>query len=487
MKERKYGLFFVPVIILLLVLAAVFVRVFIGLSQQKVRLADGSFLALRGVTATTNAFIWNRTPWQHSVPPFLRNILHLRSSSLRISAGNGDGIRIFLTCLNPTNGAFLPGCWRSADAVDRNGFAYKNSVYPAGINDNEMLVFDLKNYPRRERKFLIRLFDSSHVKLIGEFVIRNPIQQRNVPVWIPDRLPCTKTNGEARVTLKSLKPVGDWKAHSFVPNYDVDFSGADWEEKQWFSDATGNTGDVLSPQEPAWKWHLRLTRTIDDSCPSNIVLRFPIEGIPAPGAFTNINQTRKMEGVTIHLETFNGPGMLLISNCLDVATNTLSRYLGTPVYSVSNYVDGSKFECSILGQSKVDTVRSRFPFFIIETSEFPPNCAVVFRFRENSGRVCLLRDVDPVSGWQGVDTKKSMHDLLRGMNLAKKMRFDMEMARLFFAYGTRENTCRRFCALPGTNIAGGQLEVIVNKSREFEFFIDPKSEVHRVSDAMGVR
>jgi|GEM_PF-1325237 len=473
MKEKKYLLVLVLGLVLLLALSSVVTYVFFNVGQQKVRLADGSILVLRGVTVTTNRFTWNRTPWQHSVPSFLQKILHLRNTSLCFLAGNDDGIRLFLTRINPTNGAFLPECWRGVDVLDKTGFAYRSQVYTAGINGDELLEFDLKNYPRRERKFRIRLFDHSGKKVVGEFIIQNPIPQRNAPIWMPDELPCTKTNGEARVSLKCLKRVGSSKACGFVPDYDIDFPGAGWEETQWFSDATGNTGEVLSPQESVWKWHLRLTQTINDSYPSNKILRFPIERIPPAGAFTNINQTREIEGVTFHLETLSGPGVLFISNNLDLATNTLSRYLGGPSYSISNYVEGPRFVSSILGKSKMDAVCSQYSFFIIEISDCPTNCDVIIRFCDDKGKIHLLNDVDPKFKWHGLDLKDSVKVLLQGMNLTKKIQFDGDIARMFFAYGTRANSCRRFCALPETNIVGGQLEIIVNKPKEFEFLVEP--------------
>jgi hypothetical protein len=171
-----------------------------------------------------------------------------------------------------------------------------SSIYPLGAQ--EVRSFYFKAFPRREKTFQVLLtrWNSStgQKEIVSDFPIANPAWKKSFPVWKPEPLPATKTNGDLEFTLakltSGLSSLGDSRraANPTESGTGVEFEVrqggqvlTNWQPvKVYAQDATGNELEnrswsnslkdgkqqmhfqgTLDPNEPAWKLRVEFTRT----------------------------------------------------------------------------------------------------------------------------------------------------------------------------------------------------------------------------------
>ncbi len=186
-------------------------------------------------------------------------------------------------------------------AEDLAGTACVGSSAVAGnVNrrrGDETVGFRFDAFPRRQRKFILRLQEwnpqSGRQTITNAFVISNPAR-RSFPAWYPDALPDTQTAGDLDVTLTKLAfgakmpyqrndlSPDDPMNQGVLAGLEIQKNGEtapNWRPVRVVtSDATGNhvsaavnsfgqdEGRVLLyqfglwPEEPAWKVQVELSR-----------------------------------------------------------------------------------------------------------------------------------------------------------------------------------------------------------------------------------
>ena len=164
--------------------------------------------------------------------------------------------------------------------------------------DDDIVGIRLDAFPRRERKFYLRVQEwnpqSSRQTLTKAFVISNPVHGP-FPAWSPDPLPDTQSDGDLEVTLTRLAcgVKEPFRRDNAAPNdpinqgvqaaFQIQQNGravTNWLPVQVeTSDATGNhitgwcnshweNGELMTlyqwglwPNEPAWKLRVEFSRT----------------------------------------------------------------------------------------------------------------------------------------------------------------------------------------------------------------------------------
>lgn len=176
-------------------------------------------------------------------------------------------------------------------------------------------------FPRRERTLHIewKSFSSITPTPPIRFEIPNPYFREEFPVWKPRPLPQTQTHGEVTVELKSMRP---WPLGSDL-NYEVRSTTGNWHAGSGFShdskyvfmqDATGNTGEVLSPFEPAWKIVIRPFRHHLAEHPPEQIHSIGTFPLPAPGAVIPVDRDIMIGKSRIRLNYVAGAGTVTSRN-----------------------------------------------------------------------------------------------------------------------------------------------------------------------------
>jgi hypothetical protein len=197
---------------------------------------------------------------------------------------------------------------------DETGFGVwgVHTSMPLGPTGNRLTAFMCDSWPRRDRYFTVRVYESikhwGEAKPIGEFKVRNPTPGK-YSQWIAEPFPITRRQGDLSVTLLDLvSDVGSGSLrHQWAGNPIRSRTRADFHIKQndqltteWgvisteSSDATGNLidrwggsgqdGDITVaelqphpwPAESAWKLRVGVSRKSNFDAAELWTLRVPL-------------------------------------------------------------------------------------------------------------------------------------------------------------------------------------------------------------------
>lgn len=395
---------------------------------------DGSVITIRGVVAGTNEFAFDYGP-----PGIVRqilpaSILHRLPSThgITIHPSNPLGLTVCMTRQNPTNGAYLDPFWGQVETVDAAGNVFVGNPGSGSVDGNRLIDFNLESFPRREKSFRLRIHDQRNTH-VAEFVIRNPFSSTNFPSWTPESLPITKTNGDVQLTLSGLTVVSNGWGNYCNVDYKVESPDSSWTSRehiyQWFTDATGNKGAYLSPNESAWKFHMQVYRPNGGEFPTNLAWTLPLLTVPNDLCVSNLQASNTVDGISIWVPAFCGGGILNISNRIHYS-------MTGPVGVAANL--GASWSGN--GSNMLERFGRAHPFVVVETGNLPGATELVIHFRDSDGHLLSSKTKQ---GSFGIPTNPE------------------------------GRTQRRCLELTDTNVEAVSVEIVVNRAKEFEFLVKP--------------
>jgi hypothetical protein len=325
---------------------------------------------------------------------------------------------------------------------DSNGFTYVVPSSGYSSFGTGILIFSLDSFPRRDKSFPMRVYEKDTHKLLFNLTIANPVYGETISEWPPETVPATKTADPVTVTLNELKVERQsWENpnlpkdfHPLVINPDLTITVSDpkWEKNRRYysiADATGNVGfnEILSPFEPCWKLRVGVLRTDESEfAPHEIWTLDPVPVLTSPG-FKALGLKKTVDGIPFEVPFVSTAGRVRIES------------------GVTSFVDGSEKDSGSSTSSGTQTVngktvsyleyqddRSRFLVSLPQSV----NTELIMVVKDQDGLVLSDRNQSSMSGNGGVWTRS--------------VRFT-----------------------PQSDTETVQLSIIVNRSRDFEFFVKP--------------
>ncbi|MBX3441850.1 MAG: hypothetical protein KF774_05545 [Planctomyces sp.] len=272
------------------------------------------------------------------------------------------------------------------ELVESTGFAFRIPRGGYTQYGQRQLILSSEVFPRRDPKFLVRVFEQDTERLLMETWIRNPVAGTAFPTWKGEPLPQTQEDADVRLTLSKISMYGD--EPNLAAHVDSEARHPAWREhavSTQFSDATGNAGSHLSPFEPAWKVTATVRRThlaefaADERWTFDPV-RAPAEGeVQSPDAEA-IVQSVALEAAwlsasgVVRMET--GPGGQRESKWLPPRNPDRS---GTSISSGSEMVNGRSINYS--------EIEHPTPFFAVYYTPLPPGVELICLVHDQSGEL----------------------------------------------------------------------------------------------------
>ena len=215
--------------------------------------------------------------------------------------------------------------------------------------------------------FMLEVYDADE-GLVAEMNVPFP-PVGSFPVWQPEALPQTKSDGDVEVTLTALSARtaarGDAGQHK-LPDVHVDAefdvrqhgqSTALWSDQRVsFVDAMGNHGSPhrcrLSRRESAWSLQLQLFREV--GAPFDPAQRLTIEDVPVPARDkqSRIGRSLVYDGVSVEVLSVGGPGTV-VHSLSSARTNSLYSSSGgrdVGQYSIEIDFDGPKTRATVAAE-----------------------------------------------------------------------------------------------------------------------------------------
>ncbi len=406
-------------------------------SARWVKMTDGTTLEIRAVHFGTN-LVALETPLTQLARRFLPQKWATRWLPQPItSLGGGTNDLSIAFTRRDSAGKKLRDFWDKIETIDSQSVVYidnqSNSSIDAG---NELLEFSITTFPRRDERFLVRMYDRKDT-LQAQFMVKNPLFPREFPVWKAEPLPQTKTNADVKVTLKGLKAHKEDDGFYCNPDIKIEADDPSWRSRKRmyhsFVDATGNRGAFLSTNETAWRMDVALYRPDEAKFPTNLVWSLPLVSVPAALTFTNLQASNLIGGVSIQVPVICGAGTLTISNFTNFSVlGPVSRKNGW------SYSEGGR-------SGRIDRHSSDRPYALVEAASSGGDVDLVLRFVDAQGKVL-----------------KSNRGGAFGANDPK-----------------RGLVWRHAVELLETNVEAAALEIKVNRALNFQFMIDPREIGYR--------
>jgi hypothetical protein len=325
----------------------------------------------------------------------------------------------------------------------------------------------LQNFARRQRDFLLRFYGTNQV-LLASLRVPNPCRG-SFAISTPEPLPVTKTNGDLAVTFngitKFLEENPPGKTSAF---FHADFTfqqklvpTTDWSVgKCWLEDSTGNSiGGMmpgLSERERVWRLRQWFYRKADASFTSEEHLVITNLTIPAPGNFADLNIATNLQGIAVCLFTWTGAAALTCSNGVIVGA-------APPEKQESNW---SQLSWRADPVSCVRRLNFGRPALLV-AHQSNPDYEVRFVFRDERGK-----QVGVMNPWSG----SFLADRLWGR---QSMPSSAPLAPDLSAFSVA--TLNQGGLVLQPEIPSGarvlSLEVIVQRLRMLEFFVEPPKRV----------
>ncbi|PYK99104.1 MAG: hypothetical protein DME19_09940 [Verrucomicrobia bacterium] len=263
----------------------------------------------------------------------------------------GNALYAWLTRYDPRSGRYLDTGLYWAETVDKHGCRFiaaqcggTTRHQGAGVRGYEVGWFAFQAFPRRQKRFRLRLYDAQQ-KLLGEFVVPNPALTGETK-WKTEPLPITKTDGDLSFTLASLALLSDSNGGKtngdrlqppplITPVFENSEHGQptkEWQAVQMeLFDSAGNSpshwpfkSPFLCPFERAWKLSAKFCGSENGPFATNASWTVGRLGVPQPGSFTALSATQQLQGVTLRLIGMAGAGRVTYSNEVPVHAEVLS-------------------------------------------------------------------------------------------------------------------------------------------------------------------
>lgn len=310
------------------------------------------------------------------LPYRVGRLIGIRGGGGSISFGK-PGMVLWVSCYDPAQRKYVAGSWGGVEAVDEHGCVFRSGGWgTTGSGDFVAICLNVANHPRRQKEFKVRLLDQNE-KAVAEFAVENP-GWKATPEWTPDRLPCTKTNGDLTATLirvsapakpeieirQNGKPAGDWMV----------------KEVEW-EDAGGNESAKLCRYEPAWKARAALFRKPESEFGAEEVWTLKNLKVLGSGETTPLGLSGQAGGMTLQVIAAGGPGRYETSNGVFVS-NTPWKEGMTEGMSTSSGPSAN-------GQEYVTVQRfgSASFFVLLKASGWAAHRRLFLRVRDDQGRV----------------------------------------------------------------------------------------------------
>jgi hypothetical protein len=309
--------------------------------MQEVKLKDGRTVQLAAVTM-------GQTHTMHT--PKLRGILFAmvpdgfkRQLGPNFNASFGfqhEGIALWLMCYDPVLKQYSPGAVDRLVIVDDHGCEMKSDGH-GGTSDSlhHATVVNVSNFPRDRETLTFQIFDKfAGTNSLGEITIKNPAR-RSRAEWTPQKLPGTQTNGSVAVRLNGVSPhSGGYSDRLTGGNLNLEVFEDGKTSTEWtvteahYEDPLGNAGDDLCRQEKAWRLKTLFMREPTATFRSHEVWKVGKVTLPAAGKFQTLTTSNTVSDVPVKLLYLCGPGSFNFSNYVCVAatpwTNGMNNVFG---------------------------------------------------------------------------------------------------------------------------------------------------------------
>jgi hypothetical protein len=299
-----------------------------------------------------------------------------------------------------------------------------------GSGAAQTLGLTLRAYPRRQAEFDFEFFDSQG-QTLGSLRLPNPVPGP-FKEWTPRPLPISITSGPVTLTLESLRMRTNNTYRWLQPTWLVQSTDPHWQHSRagyaTVSDTTGNEGAFSSFKEKAWllTTHVHRQRWEDFDPAEKLILTNL--ALPAPGQFVPLDASARIAGVDVVVAALCSAGTFSITNSpTNGVTRGMSPGRGRGTGS-SSYGDGTVEEHWGMMQ----------PFLFVEVKGMQNADELRFRAFDEQNQELKLE----ASGYHGRQGGSS----------------------------TRVYT-PIFTTL--TNGVITRLEVVVSRSLDFEFFVNP--------------
>ncbi|QDT53302.1 hypothetical protein Pan44_13180 [Caulifigura coniformis] len=187
---------------------------------------------------------------------------------------------------------------KQIELIDSKGFSFLSNKVDSGRRRGGLELERWTCVPRRDEELRIGLFDRNPGVAPIEMTIRNPFFKTDTPVWMGSPLPQSQYMEGTKVTLEGLS-FGVLGLQARVRAEGLAWKSSD--VSNWFEDATGNRGLWLSPDEPAWKVHVRIRPFTSASVQEGAMVQLPPIEQPKGEEPVRLNQTISIGGTEIQL------------------------------------------------------------------------------------------------------------------------------------------------------------------------------------------
>jgi hypothetical protein len=273
---------------------------------------------------------------------------------------------------------------------ESTGFTFVVPNHGSSGYGDGLMSFEMSQFPRRDRELHVRLYErqagepygnEQTGQLLMEFTIPNPAYKADYPVWTPAALPQSHTSDPVTATVRAITAHSD---PSYVSaNIGITFTDPMWEKHSHFisfEDATGNSGQYLSPFEPAWKLHVLVRRTMEAQfAPAETWVLDALPN-PAEATFQKIDLNRSIDGLPFGVRYVASAGVVREEG--GVMTVQPPRSPGSSGMSTSsgtNDVNGK--------QVPYLEIENGQPFFIVTQPQLPPETELLTFVRDQDGRL----------------------------------------------------------------------------------------------------
>lgn len=361
-----------PALVLALVLVCVIAAVFllapgpVARTRRTIQLPDGNIVTLEKVTFSLGSqhdFSFNDSTLARlgrKLPRFLRG--YFPSPARMTYNTSSNSLVLWFTMANGLTGATMDfhGLF-ATDVLDEHGCSSSDQGQASMTSGSNPTLHTptFTQFPRHQPTIRVRLrprtaLGGESKKPVAEFDVPNPARGP-FPVWTPEPLPSSRTNGDLVFVLKE---VGDYAAGPAWsgPHFDI-FQGSvpveDWEpDTVYVSEATGNRGQrPFCTNEPAWKLEVEFLRNVKAKFLPSEMFTITNLSVPASGVAVQLTNTFSLKGKPFALCAIAGAGRFVYSNNVVTAAEPPLAIQSESSSSAIIYLSGTPIHTYTVGRS----------------------------------------------------------------------------------------------------------------------------------------